>query len=282
MFFRLIFIAILSAPYLLNAQTLSDPVYVNYTLLPGSDNESIYFTEINAALPPVRFSEKAVLYHTLYHRYTNFGDGVASVNSYFLQSLHDIRITPILRAQVSQRSELVFISRLMVRSDLQQRLSSRDLFAQVVLLGNYSISDRLKIGLGAALNNDFERNRLIPIGSLNYTGRKFKVEIVYPNAHFLRTAGQHVEYGLFMNVDGAISHSPGWLDNGHYIRTFQLLVAPALSYRVYKKLFLHVKSGVALGRTVEFLDHDFNATSKVNLSDAWFIRAGFGLRLNNP
>lgn len=281
MLFRLTLVAILSAPSLLIAQTLSDPVYINYTWLSGRDDASVNFTEINLAMPPVRFSDKVVLYHTFYHRYTAFGDGVASQNASILPSLHDIRITPILRTNLSKRSELVFIPRFMIRSSLQQRLSHRDFFAQVVLLGNYAVSDKLKVGLGAALNNDFERNRIIPIGSLNYTGRKFKAEVVYPNAHFLWTSGLNLEYGLFVNVDGAISHNPGALDNGHYIRTFQLLVAPALSHRVYKNLFLHLKSGVALGRTMEFLDHDFNATSKVSLSDAWFVRAGFGLRLNN-
>jgi hypothetical protein len=259
-------------------QTLSDPVYINVTKItrPGG---SLLMAELNAGVPPIAIFERITWINTLYYRNTRL-DNPAHRDSELPRTLHDIRYTSIIRASIAPRTEVVFIPRLMIRSDLAQSLSRADFFPQIVLLGTYAVGRNLKLGLGAALNNDFDRNAIIPIGSLNYDGARFKVEIVYPNAHFLYKHSQNIEFGLFANVDGAISNVNNPNRDTHYVRFFQVLAAPTISVRLATKVFAHFKTGISFARTFEVLDENFNTITSFNEDPSWFVRGGIGLRIN--
>lgn len=279
----------------LKAQTLNDPVYFNYSLLPNADfdgksgNVSTNFIEVNATPPAIKFGKKIKVFNAMYYRNSNFEYSNSFLqNNSFPKTLHDIRYTAIIRVQLNTKWEIVALPRIMLRSDLSQSINANDLFPQVAVLANYSINGNpnFKIGLGGALNNDFARNAFVPLGSLYYDGKEVKIEIVYPNANFLYKQSENFEFGLFASVDGAISRvSPFQLGNegANYFRTFQILVAPTASHRVYKNIFGHLKIGFATLRNFQVMNSDFKTIQNqdFDLKSSLFVRTGISFRLKN-
>ncbi|MCU0423121.1 MAG: DUF6268 family outer membrane beta-barrel protein [Bacteroidia bacterium] len=277
------------------SQTLNDPIYTNYTALPQTsfknNNGNLYahFWETNVTAPPIQIGKYAKWINGLYYRNTSLQ---FNFNNWLWQekptNLHDIRYTSILRVQLNKRIELVAVPRLMLRSDFIQPISANDIFTQAVLLGTYAVNGNpnFKIGLGIALNNDFERNAIIPIGSLTYDSKKWKIEMVYPNAHFIYKCNSKLEFGLFSSVDGSISRVNRFTVNGNdaqYFRNFQVLVAPTLSMAIYKQLFMHLKAGITPVRNIEALNQSFESVSsgRYRLNEGLFIRTGISYRLKN-
>ena len=291
----IVFFATVLSGAVVQAQTLNDPIYANYSWLPKADfsnnagSTTTRWVELNATLPALKFGEKVKIFNALYYRNSRFDytDAFPERNL-FTSTLHDLRYSAIIRAQVSKNWEVVAIPRLMVRSDWSQQLQGNDFFPQVVVLGNYAYQSNpnFKIGLGVALNNDFRRNVIIPIGSLFYDSRKVKIEIVYPNAHFLYKQSSNFEFGFFATVDGAISRVSSFqigTEGIHYLRTFQVLVAPTVSHRLYKNIFGHAKIGWATLRSFEWMNSDFEAlqTQDFKLNPSLFFRTNISFRLNN-
>jgi len=140
------------------AQTLNDPVYLQYSHQPRVTGPGSRlslrggFLEAGAAVPPLRLGRRIQLVHTLYYRNTMIDQNAAHPAAPIPSSLHDVRYTTIIRTKLSERWELTTIPRLMLRSDLKQRLSGKDLFPQVVVLGNYAVrgNPNFRIGLGIA------------------------------------------------------------------------------------------------------------------------------------
>jgi hypothetical protein len=276
-------------------QTLNDPIYLNVNWLPNTNVEAqtgkvrSHFVEINATLPPVSIGRKVKLLNGFYYRSSTFGfDHSFAQETLFPSTLHDIRYSAIIRAQVTNYWELVAIPRLMIRSDLQQVFSASDLFSQVVAIANYVIkgNEQFKIGLGFALNNDFERNAIIPIGSLYYESKRVKAEIIYPNASFLYKKNENVEFGLFTTVDGAISRiSPFFIqiERVDYLRSFQVLVSPTVSHKLFNNLFGHLKIGYVPIRNFETLNARFKpaADGNYHVQSSLFLRVGVSYRIKS-
>jgi hypothetical protein len=278
-----------------SAQMLNDPIYINYSVLPKTDfnsrngNLTANFIEVNVTTPAIKIGNKVKVFNAVYYRNSNFNyRSTFPQNNAFPTSLHDIRYSAIIRVQLNTKWELVALPRIMVRSDLSQSVNGNDFFPQVVVLATYAINGNpdFKIGLGGALNNDFERNTFVPLGSLYYSSQKVKIEVIYPNANFLYKQSENFEFGLFATVDGAISRvAPFQLenDNANYLRTFQLLIAPTASHRLYKQVFGHLKIGFAPIRSFEAKDSEFKAIQNQDfgLKSSLFFRTGISLRLKN-
>lgn len=278
-----------------NAQTLNDPLYFNYSLLQKADfdskngNVTINFFEINATVPAIKIGAKVKIFNAVYYHNSNFEyDNTFSESQTFPTTIHDIRYTAIIRMQLSTKWEIVALPRIMLRSDLNQSVNSNDFFPQVAVLATYAINGNpnFKVGIGGALNNDFARNAFVPLGSLYYDSKKVKIEIIYPNANFLLKQSENFEFGIFTSVDGAISRVlPFQIGNetSNYFRTFQLLVAPTASHRIYKQIFVHLKIGFAPIRNFETLNSDFKSLQNQNfdLKSSLFLRTGISFRLKN-
>jgi len=71
--------------------------------------------------------------------------------------------------------------------------------------------------------------------------------------------------------------------NAHYLRSFQLLLAPALSFRIHRQFFGHLKAGITPVRNLEWLDAQHRALpeSRTELEAGLFVRAGISLRIPN-
>jgi hypothetical protein len=291
----LLILAIVLLSYGANAQTLNDPVYINHSLLPKTDfdskdgNVTTNLIEVNVTTPAIKVSNKIKVFNAVYYRNSDFNYGNSFLqNNSFPTTLHDIRYSAIIRVQLNPKWEIVAIPRIMIRSDLSQSINGNDLFPQVAVLATYAINGNpnFKIGLGGALNNDFERNAFVPLGSLYYDSKKVKIEIVYPNANFLYKQSENFEYGIFTSVDGAISRVGQFQlgdDNVNYLRTFQLLVASTASHRIYKQIFGHLKIGFAPIRSFETMNNDFKPIQNqdFDLKSSLFFRTGLSFRLKN-
>ncbi len=287
--------AILLISFSVTAQTLNDPIYFNYSFLPKADfdpkngNLTTNFLEFNATAPAIKIGEKIKIFNAVYYRNSNFEyDNTFSQSKKFPTTLHDIRYTAIIRVQLNTKWEIVALPRIMLRTDLSQSVNSKDFFPQVAVLATYAIkgNPNFKIGIGGALNNDFARNAFVPLGSLYYDSKKVKAELIYPNANFLYKQSDNFEFGLFATVDGAISRiSPFQLgaETSNYFRTFQLLVAPTASHRIYKQVFAHFKIGFAPIRNYEILNSNFKLIQNQNfdLKSSLFLRTGISFRLKN-
>ncbi len=277
------------------SQTLSDPIYFNYTQLDKTDfdkkagNTTNNFIEFNATISPIKIGKKTSFFNAVYYRQSNFNYGNSfSQTGKFPDELYDIRYSAILRTQISHKWELVILPRLIIRSDLNQKLNQNDIFPQVVILGNYAIkgNPNFKIGLGVALNNDFERNAIIPIASLYYNSKKVKVEVAYPNINLIYKISENFEYGIFATFDGAISNVQAFKfenQNVNYFRTFQILVAPTASHRIYKNIFGHLKLGFVPVRNFKVMDSNFEViqNQEFDVKSGFFFRTGISFRLNN-
>lgn len=278
-----------------SSQTLNDPVYFNYSLLPETNfdskngNVSTNFSELNATLPALKINNHIKVFNAVYYRNSTFEYSNSFPQHHsFPGTLHDIRYSAIIRVELNKNWELIALPRIMWRSDLKQFLSRNDIFPQVAVLATYAIkgNPNFKIGFGGALNNDFERNAFVPLASLYYDSKKVKVEVVYPNANFLYKQSEDFEFGLFASVDGAISRVAPFqfsTESVNYLRTFQILVAPTASHRIYKNIFAHFKIGIAPIRNYEVMDSEFNAIQNqdFDLQSSLFFRTGISFRLKN-
>lgn len=276
------------------AQTLYDPIYLNYSVFPytniGTQGEqkAIQNVEANVGIPIIQIGKRIKWINTLYYRYSqfDFSIGNSEESQVLSNNLHDIRYSAIIRAGISDRFEILSITRVLLRSDLQANLQGNDFFPFALVLGNYAIGGNkdFTVGLGVALNSDFRYNAIIPVAALRYESTKVKLEIIYPNINLLYKQSSSLEFGLFANIDGSISrvgaHQMG-NDAIRFQRNFQVLVAPTVSFRVYKQIFGHFKAGLVPISNYQLLDADYQAIEAYTrrLNPTFFLRTGISFRL---
>ena len=277
----------------LKAQTLNDPIYLSYQHVPRSEfqtnqnSETINFIELNATAPALKIDKRINLFNAAYCRYSTFSTSNNSTsNQFFPQSLFDIRYSLIFRAKIDSSWEAIVLPRLLLRSDLVQTITSEDFVPYAVLLANYSINKNpnFKIGIGVALNNDFSPNAVIPTGTFFYNGRKLKIEIAYPSATFLYKYSKDFEFGIYSNLDAAITHIylNRFSSNHAYLRSMQFNISPTVSHRIHKNFFGHLKVGYAMLRKMELLDENHQPLRLIeeNINPSLFFKLGISYRIN--
>jgi hypothetical protein len=285
-----LFLFVLIAETSLKAQTMEDPIYLNYThqfksAANDSSGKSVTnFFELNITGPTIKIGKRVTCNPAIYYR--NTAIQYESVPVSFPTILHDARISGIFRGNISKYFEVVFLPRILLRSDLGGQLGGGDFFPYLVLLGNYAVkgNPNFKIGVGVALNSDFNHNVIIPTGTLLYNTHNCRIEVAYPNANFLYKYKRNWEIGLFANVDGSISKTQFASMNQveeTYCKSSQLSIAPAMSYRLYDQFYAHIKLGVSTLRSLKLLDNEFNSIpdQKLSLASTPFLRVGLSYRL---
>lgn len=285
------FLAIVSTAY---SQSINDVTYFKYSLLPQTDfdaqngHTTISRFELNLATPPIQIGKRIKLINSFYYQNSqfDFSDAFAN-NKLFPSKLHDIRYNATIFVQLRKNWELLAVPRVLIRSDLTQSLSGNDFFASSIVNFLHAIegNPNFKVGFGVLIiDNDFTNNPLLPAISLLYDNKKVKVEVFYPQVNVIYKQSDDFEFGLFSMIEGAISHvSPFAINNEtiKYFRTFQLVVAPSVSHRLYKSLFAHLKVGYAPLRSFELLDSGFESLTNQNydIKSSLYIRAGVSLRV---
>jgi hypothetical protein len=273
----------------LNAQTLSDAIFVNYTLMPNSykqgDNATLGINnfEVNAVVPPIKIGKRVQIFNGLYYRYTHFNSRVrqGDIGYDLTNTLHDARCSLIVSAKLTERWGLLGIGRLVMRSDLQSRVSGRDFFPFGLLLATYTIKTDplIRVGFGAVVTSDFGYNSILPFATLRYESSKIKLEVIYPNLNLVYKKSDSFEFGLFAAVEGAIFRVAE-RNEAHQVRFFQkniqILVAPTFTHRIYKQIYGHLKVGVIPYSTFDQWDSNYEVIPSASRATdpSLFIRTG--------
>jgi Domain of unknown function (DUF6268) len=278
------------------SQSINDVSYFNYSLFPKANfqqkngNVSLNKFELNISTPPIQMGKKFKLINSVYYKNnqlaysSNFPE-----RNLFPRSLHDVRYNALMFLQIKKNWEMLGIFNAIIRSDFKQPLSSNDFFptAIVGLIRSVKGNEKFKIGAGViGITSDFQRNAVLPFLILLYESKKIKAELLYPRANIIYKYSPNFEFGVFSMVEGAISHTSSFTVNNektNYFRTFDWVVAPAVSHRIYKSIFAHLKVGYAPIRNIELLNSDFNPLKNQDykLQSSLYIRAGISLRVAN-
>jgi hypothetical protein len=176
-----------------------------------------------------------------------------------------------------------------LRSDFKQSLSGNDFFPTGIIGLVHSVkgNEKFKIGAGViGITSDFDRNAVLPFVILLYDSKKIKAELLYPRANIIYKYSSNFEFGLFSMIEGAISHIAPFALNSetaNYFKTIEWVVAPAVSHRLYKSIFAHLKIGYASVRNIELLNKDFESLKNQDykLQSSLYVRAGISLRVAN-
>ncbi|GAA0539626.1 DUF6268 family outer membrane beta-barrel protein [Chitinophaga japonensis] len=276
------------------AQNASDPFFLNYTHFPGTDfkeregRSAVHYLEAGLLTPPVRAGKSTRIVNGFYYRLAAYDfNELHSSWSGLPEHLHNIRYNMIITHRFSPQWSLLAVPRLDLRSDLQDGLSGKDLFPGITALAIRSAARRpqLRWGIGAMYNSDFRRHLVIPAAALFYQTEKMRINIVTPNGQIVFTPSKRLEYGFALNVDAGIYHT-GMDTVSHgpvqYIRAFNVLLSPLLSYNICRNLWLNGKAGYALMRRYDLLDADFEdeqAWRQDDLQNGLFITIGISMRL---
>lgn len=186
------------------SQTLEDPVYFNYYNQSDINNNSLgmQFFESQLTIAIINLTDKTKLINSIYYRYSEFNFDDKQLN--YSNELNDIRITNVSVTEINKKYDFVTIARLLIRSDFRNDFDRNHMFPFLLALANYKVNQNpnFKIGLGIALNSDFNYNAIIPIVTFKYVTNKLNIEAVYPNINVIYKHSENWDYGLFASVDG--------------------------------------------------------------------------------
>jgi hypothetical protein len=279
------------------AQSGNDPFYLNYNFYPGADfkeregRSGLQSFEAGLLTPPVRPGKKTMIVNGFNYRLSSYDfNELHSSYDGLPKHLHDIRYSLIINHQLSKQWGILAIPRVNLRSDLEEGLSGDDLFPGITALALRSSARHksLRWGFGVMYNNDLNRHSVIPAAALFYTSEKMRISIVTPNGQVIFTPCKRFEYGFTVNVDAglyhtgmdAVSHGPV-----QYIRTFNVLAAPALSFNLFGNFWLNMRAGYTLMRRYDLMDADFEdeeAWRQDDFKNGAFMTVGISMRIKRP
>jgi hypothetical protein len=277
------------------AQNAGDPFFLNYSFYPGADfreragKAAIHAFEAGVLTPRAKLGKKTFIVNGFNYKLAGYDlSGLHTDHSGLPKHLHNIRYNLIINHQLSRQWSLLATPRIDLRSDLEDGISGNDLFPGITVLALRSSArhQQLRWGFGVMYNNDLNRHSVIPAAALFYATEKMRINIITPNGQIVFTPSRRFEYGIAVNVDAGIFHtSMDTLAHGpvEYIRTFNLQLAPLVSFNICRNLWLNARAGYALIRRYDLLDADFEdkeSWRQDDLENGPFVTVGVSMRLN--
>lgn len=276
----------------LMAQTDNDPVYINYSMFPSRDMDETDASgtysqiEANVILPGFNLGENTKVYTNLNYKLSNynFDDTDGGV---LPEQLNDIRLGFIVRHKIAENWEAILAPRINLRTDFEEKLSKRDFFPSVHLLGVRTAKNNpdFMYGLGVSYNNEGVKNLVIPLGILQYKTENMRIYTIIPSfAYIMMTPTPKFEYGLSINLEAGLFHIDSFsADNSpNYLSTQNITIAPTIGYQFSKNFWLNAKAGYALPGKYHLLDADFEnlaATEENSFKGGLYFSGGISLRV---
>lgn len=274
------------------AQTDNDPVYFNYSYFPSRDMKEVDAAgtysnlEANVILPGFNLGEKTKVYTNLNYKLLNynFDEG----NAEFLpDQLTDIRLGFIVRHKIAENWEAILAPRINLRTDFEEKLSKRDFFPSVHLLGVRTAKNNpdFMYGLGVSYNNEGVKNLVIPLAILQYRNEDMRIYTIIPSfAYFMMTPSPKFEYGLSINLEAGLFHVDRFsADNSpNYLSTQNITIAPTIGYQFAKDFWFNAKAGYALPGKYHLLNADFDNipfTEENSFKGGLYFSGGISLRV---
>lgn len=274
------------------AQTDNDPVYINYSMFPSRDMKELDASatysqvEANVILPGFNLGEKTKVYTNLNYKLStyNFDDTEAGV---LPEQLNDIRLGFIVRHKIAENWEAILAPRINLRTDFEEKLTKRDFFPSVHLLGIRTAKNNpnFTYGLGVSYNNEGVKNLVIPLAILQYKTEDMRIYTIIPSfAYIMMTPSPKFEYGLSVNLEAGLFHIDRFsADNSpNYLSTQNITIAPTIGYQFSKNFWLNAKAGYALPGKYHLLDADFEnlpATEENSFKGGLYFSGGISLRV---
>lgn len=273
-------------------QSDNDPIYINYYMFPSRDLKEINGSadynqfEANVILSGFSLGEKTKVYTNLNYKLSGYDFDDTDID-FLPDQLTDIRLGFIVRHKISKHWETILAPRLNLRTDFEEKLSKRDLFPSVHLLGLYTSAknQNLTYGLGISYNNEGTKNLVIPLAVLQYKTDDIRVYTIIPSfAYIILTPSSKFEYGLSINLEAGLFHIERFsADNSpNYLSTQNITIAPTIGYQFAKNFWLNAKAGYALPGKYHLLDADFdniNLTEDNSFKGGLYLSGGISLRI---
>lgn len=279
--------ACLLLSFSLFSQTNNDPIYLNLgyyspATVQETDSESpLRYVDAALVLPEWKWSSKTRVYLQLnykLYRY-DFSSGLLGK-----QNLTDARAGLIIRHNFSEQYEWLFLPRVHLRTNFSDNWQRRSFFPSFngLLLRHSPQIPQFTYGLGLSLNNDLNRNSIVPLAFLSYQTERFRVNAIIPVYVYVTwmALDKKLEYGLATIFDAQILHVP--VDTGVYLKTRNILMGPTVSYAVTQRGWINLKTGLSAFRNFEVLDDKFMTLShseNQKLSASFFVTLGWSWRL---
>src|SRR5690606_14946884 len=98
------------------------------------------------------------------------------------QSFTDARTGLIINHTISDKYEMLFLPRLHLRTNFEKQWQKRSFFPSIstLLLRNSLSTPELTYGIGVSLNNDLNRNSILPLVYLNLKKEKYRINAIVP------------------------------------------------------------------------------------------------------
>jgi len=274
------------------AQTDNDPIYVNYHFFPSrdmkeADGSAVYNQlEANLILPGFNLGKKTEVYTNL--NYKNLNYNFEETDADFLpETLNDFRLGFIIRHKITDNWEAILAPRINLRTDFGEKLTKRDFFPSVHLLGIRTATNNpdLTYGLGVTYNNEGVKNLVLPLGFLQYRNENIRIYTIIPSfAYVMLTPSPKFEYGLSVNLEAGLFHVQRFsADNSpNYLSTQNITIAPTIGYQFAENFWLNFKGGYALPGKYRLLDSDFDEiqmTQDNAFKAGLYVNAGLSFRV---
>ena len=280
----------LVAPLL--AQTDNDPVYINYSMFPSRDMKEVDASavysqvEANLILPGFNLGEKTKVYTNLNYKLSNYNFDQNDVGV-LPEQLNDIRLGFIVRHKIAENWEAILAPRINLRTDFEEKLSKRDFFPSVHLLGVRTAKNNpdFMYGLGVSYNNEGVKNLVIPLAILQYRNEDMRIYTIIPSfVYFMMTPSPKFEYGLSINLEAGLFHVDRFsADNSpNYLSTQNITIAPTIGYQFSKNFWLNAKAGYAMPGKFHLLNADFDNipfTEDNSFKGGLYFSGGISLRV---
>lgn len=274
------------------AQTDNDPVYINYSLFPSRDfkemeGSAVYSqVEANVILPGFNLGKNTKVYTNLNYKLSSYNYEETNAD-YLPEQLNDIRLGFIVRHKIAENWEAILAPRINLRTDFEEKLSKRDLFPSVHLLGVRTAKNNpdFMYGLGVSYNNEGIKNLVIPLAILQYKNEDMRIYTIIPSfAYFMMTPTPKFEYGLSINLEAGLFHIDRFsADNSpNYMSTQNITIAPTIGYQFSKNFWLNAKAGYALPGKYHLLNADFDnlpITEENSFKGGLYFSGGISLRV---
>lgn len=271
---------------------------ITYSALPQADfkdmqgKAGLQNLEFNLITPTIKAGKKttfnnAVNYQLARYSFENLHFGWRNLPKTF----HDIRYSIIVRHSFNKNWSLLALPRINIRSDFKGKLSMDDVFPGIAAVGLYTSTrnSNLRYGLGVTYNRDIREHTILPLVALMFASPKMRVNILLPSyANIVFTPSAKLEPGFAFNISPAIYHTNVPIINGQqtkYIRTFNVFIAPTLSYNLGGMFWLNARAGYALFRRYEVWNEHYKPKADFmenGLKAAPFGSLGIGLRVKDP
>ena len=192
----------------------------------------------------------------------NFGYRTLFLDGGINKNLQDLSYTTNFLYTKNLKNFLIFNARVNVRSELQNDVSGRAVFPSVSFgyMRQSQTNKSIRWGLGINYNNDFNKNTILPFLLFNYETAKYKFNATLPNSVlFLVKHKPTFVYGANATLNASIFHLQS--QNTGYLKMVNANFFGFVQTKIYNKLWLDIKPGITVFRTIEGLDGNFDRLS---------------------